>query len=123
MSYVVRDSHLEESRKWPIYSWDICKRFGAEFYHTWRWEVFTSLLIAGVVYGITVYDDPQAWKNLLVTVQASAYVLGGFAVWHILRTPFLAGNGTAAKGFRSLGFWNIGNCGIGWAAAWHCLCK
>jgi hypothetical protein len=89
MGYVVPDNHLEQSGRPIIYFWDACTKFGSELYRTWRWEVSTSLLIAAVAYGITVYDDPQARRNLVVTVEASAYVLGGFAVWHIIRTPLL----------------------------------
>jgi hypothetical protein len=86
VSRVVR---ARRSESWPEYVWDALKKFGFELYHTWRWELATSVVMACVSYGITVYDDPQAWKNLVVSIDAACYVLGGFAVLHIVRTPFL----------------------------------
>jgi hypothetical protein len=82
MAYVVKDNYLEASGNWLVYSWDACKKFGAEFYHTWRLELSTSLLIALAAYAITVYDEPQAWKNFMVTIEASALVLEKRAHWY-----------------------------------------
>ena len=112
MTYMVRDAEVSKPSEHPLlYLWDCCKRFGAEFYRTWRWELFASLLIAVADYGITVYDDPQAWKNLVVILQASAFVLGGFGVWHIIRTPFLVHRETV-KGNRVSDHWGFGILGI-----------
>jgi hypothetical protein len=101
----------EQSESWMVYLWDALKKFGFEFYHTWRWELSTSAVIAIVVYSLTRQEDASAWRNLVATALATGYVLGGFALWHIIRTPLLIHRHTIRQERVSSG-WGFGILGL-----------
>jgi hypothetical protein len=72
--------------------------FLRECYRTWRQELLTSILVALASYILMVKrHDPTAWNNFKVALIASGIVLGGFAVWHLMRTPFLLHTETVAS--------------------------
>ncbi len=72
-----------------LYYWRFCQEFGRECYRTWRWELFASLGISFTTYMITKGDDPLAWRNFKVAFLATVLTLAGFALWHLVRTPWL----------------------------------
>ena len=72
-----------------LYYWRFCQEFGRECYRTWRWELFASLGVSFTTYMITKGDDPLAWRNFKVAFLATVLTLAGFALWHLVRTPWL----------------------------------
>lgn len=64
--------------------------WGKETYRTWRWELFAALLVSGVVCAKAYIDHaPNAVSDFKTALYANAIVLGGFALWHLIRTPYL----------------------------------
>jgi hypothetical protein len=72
-----------------LYYWSFCQAFGQECYRTWRWELLASFGISVVTYLITKGDDPLAWRNFKIAFLATTLTLAGFALWHLVRTPWL----------------------------------
>lgn len=66
------------------YYWWICKHFGRECYKTWRAELFASVVV--VLFTFLIKRD---WKDLNAALLATALTLSCFAIWHLLRAPFL----------------------------------
>lgn len=63
--------------------------FFEECYRTWRSELLASVCVAGVSYVFSHQNDLSAGQNLKVAIASTTVVLGGFAAWHLIRTPFL----------------------------------
>ncbi len=72
------------SWKWWDYYWNFCKHFGMECYRTWRLELAASVLVAFFVFVLN-----GDWKDFRTALFATALALGCFAIWHLLRVPFL----------------------------------
>jgi hypothetical protein len=72
-----------------LYYWKFFLEFGRECYRTWRWELFASLGVSFLTYLITVSDDPLAWRNFEIAFLATALTLAAFALWHLIRTPWI----------------------------------
>jgi hypothetical protein len=72
-----------------LYYWRFFLEFGRECYRTWRWEVLASFGVSFISYLLTKGDDPLAWRNFQIVFLATALTLGAFALWHLLRTPWL----------------------------------
>lgn len=72
------------SWKWFHYYWQFCKHFGMECYRTWRWELFASVIV--VLFVAVISNN---WKDFRTALFATGLTLGVFAVWHLLRVPFL----------------------------------
>ncbi|GGA80937.1 hypothetical protein GCM10011507_35190 [Edaphobacter acidisoli] len=69
-----------------------------ECYSTWRQELLASTLVSAATYVLMLRShDPAAWGTFKVAIVASGIVLGGFAIWHLLRTPFLLHNETVER--------------------------
>jgi hypothetical protein len=72
-----------------LYYWRLCKKFGAECYHTWRAELLASFIVSLASYWVSKGDDPLAWRNFKVVLIATVFTLGAFALWHLVRAPWL----------------------------------
>jgi hypothetical protein len=94
-----------------LYYWRFLLEFGQECYRTWRWELLASLVVAFVTYMITAGDDPLAWRNFQIALVATAIALAGFALWHLLRTPWLVHRGSQSAE-ESTPHWALGIVGI-----------
>lgn len=94
-----------------LYYWKLCEKFGEECYRTWRAELLTSFLTSVIVYLISKGDDPLAWSNFKTASISTALTLAAFAVWHLLRTPWLVHRETIAAE-RSVGHRGFGVLGI-----------
>ncbi len=73
-----------DSWNWPRYYWNLCEIFGDECYRTWRWELFSSVVVA-VFYAVVT----RGWKDFKSALLATGLTLGCFALWHLIRVPFL----------------------------------
>jgi len=52
--------------------------------------LLASVLVSVVTYGLMSRShDPTAWSSFRMALISSGLVLGIFAVWHLVRTPFL----------------------------------
>jgi hypothetical protein len=89
VTFIFKEAKTPIGDKWFLYYWIFCKRFGAECYQTWRQELLASLIVSVIAYFLTVKYDPMAWKNFKVVLIATAVTLGAFALWHLLRSPWL----------------------------------
>ena len=73
--------------------WRYYKRFGKRFLlecgHSWRAEVYSSVLAAFAVYILTRASDQNAVANLKTALLAAGIVLAAFAGAHIFRVPVL----------------------------------
>jgi hypothetical protein len=94
-----------------LYYWKLCEKFGEECYRTWRAELLATFLISVVTYFISKGDDPFAWRNFEVALISTALTLAAFAVWHLLRTPWLVHRQTIADE-KSAAHWGFGILGI-----------
>lgn len=94
-----------------LYYWRFFLEFGQECYRTWRWELLASLVVSFLSYLITAGDDPLAWRNFQIALLATAGTLGGFALWHLVRTPWLVHRSSQAPG-ESIPHWALGIVGI-----------
>lgn|GEM_PF-5483347 len=72
------------SWKWPHYYWNLCKDFGRECYRTWRQELLASAIVIFVTLALT-----GGWKDFRTAMLATACTLGLFAIWHLVRVPWL----------------------------------
>lgn len=72
-----------------LYYWRICKRFGAECYHTWRTELLASFIVSIGTYFVSKGEDPSAWRNFRVALISIGFTLAAFALGHLVRTPWL----------------------------------
>jgi hypothetical protein len=70
--------------KWFHYYWNFCRSVGAETYKTWRWELFSSVVV--VVFTFVLGGD---WKDFRTAIGATALTLGCFIAWHVARAPWL----------------------------------
>lgn len=48
------------------------------------------MIVFIITFLLTRHQDPAAWRNLKTAFLSTALTLGGFAIWHLLRTPWLA---------------------------------
>jgi hypothetical protein len=64
-------------------------QFGSECYHTWRAELLSTVAVAVVTYILTHSSDTQARASLKTALLSVGIVLGFFALYHLLRTPWL----------------------------------
>lgn len=64
-------------------------QFWAEFYHIWRAELLSTVAIAGVAYLLKHSSDIQAGASLKIALLSVAIVLGCFALYHLIRAPWL----------------------------------
>jgi uncharacterized MnhB-related membrane protein len=76
--------------KWTSYCWNCAKHFGEECYRTYIEELVFALVIMAIAYLITRGTDPRAWADLQVAFLSSMIGLGLFALYHLIRAPFLA---------------------------------
>jgi hypothetical protein len=95
-----------------LYYWRFCQVFGQECYRTWRWEVFASFGVSVATYVLTKGDDPLAWRNFQITFVATALTLAGFALWHLIRTPWLVHRDVNSNEELTV-HWTFGVVGIG----------
>jgi hypothetical protein len=72
-------------------------QFGAECYHTWRAELLSTAAVAVVTYLLTHSSDAQAKASLKTAVLSVAIVLGCFALYHLVRAPWLIERGRVGK--------------------------
>jgi hypothetical protein len=94
-----------------LYYWRFLLEFGQECYRTWRWELLASFVVSFVTYLITTGDDSLAWKNFQIAFVATALTLAGFALWHLLRTPWLVHRSLQSTK-ESTPHWALGVVGI-----------
>jgi hypothetical protein len=94
-----------------LYYWRFLVEFGQECYRTRRWELLASVVVSFVTYRITVGDDPLAWRNFQIALVATAITLAGFALWHLLRTPWLV-HRSSQSAEESTPHWVSGIVGI-----------
>jgi uncharacterized membrane protein YidH (DUF202 family) len=71
------------------YYWHYLRVFGKQCYHTWRTELATFMLIAGIAWALTSREDPSAGTNLRIALDSAALVLIGFATVHFIRSAWL----------------------------------
>jgi hypothetical protein len=91
---------------WPHFYWKMCEHFGLECYKTWRAELLASVVIVVFTSVIT-----QQWKDFKTALLATGLTLGIFAIWHLLRTPWILhrhmhGDSTAEPG-KSAGIFGL----------------
>ena len=85
----IQEKTIESARR-RQYLWAFLHRFGKECYHTWRQELMASVLVCIAVSILQHFrGDLYAWAGLKTALLASVVVLAGFAIWHLLRTPWL----------------------------------
>src|ERR1017187_7344295 len=72
------------ARLWQSYYWLFLKELGRECYMTWRQELAASLITVLFYYAINRNDF-----DLRRGLQATAYTLALFVLWHAIRTPWL----------------------------------
>jgi hypothetical protein len=94
-----------------LYYWRFLLEFGQECYRTWRWELLASFVVSFVTYLITTGEDALAWRNFQIAFVATALTLAGFALWHLLRTPWLVHRGLQSTK-ESTPHWAFGIVGI-----------
>lgn len=94
-----------------LYYWKLCEKFGEECYRTWRAELLASFLISVVTYVISKGDDPLAWRNFKFASISIGLTLAAFALWHLLRTPWLLHRQTVADE-ESVDHWGFGVLGV-----------
>jgi hypothetical protein len=85
----VQPSDVPRVDQWFTYYWLACKRFGAECYHTWRAELFASVVVSLFIYLLSLRENRGAWKDFRTALLATAFTLGSFALWHLVRIPWL----------------------------------
>src|SRR5271155_1081881 len=70
--------------KWRQYYWALCRYLGEECYRTWRQELLASVIV--ILFTLILTGE---WKDFRTALLATACTLGAFAVWHLLRIPWL----------------------------------
>lgn len=80
-----------ETLAWYQYYWNIFKRFGAESWSTWRFEMFASLVIGfcSFLYAQAMLGDQGAWDTFKIIFLSTASGLGLMGIWHLIRAPWL----------------------------------
>lgn len=63
--------------------------FGEECYRTWRGELLASALCSGATFVITWARDQLVWSTLKTALCATALTLAGYAIWHLIKVPYL----------------------------------
>ncbi len=77
-----------------------------------------SVIVAFVSYLISAGRDPAAWKNFRIALISTALTLAAFALWHLVRTPWLIHRHTISAPTRELkDHWGFGILGISVIAA------
>jgi hypothetical protein len=66
----------------------IVKRFGLELYWSWRREVSASVAVTAISFILT-FHEKTAWESTKVALQANALLLFCFALFHLIRAPWL----------------------------------
>src|SRR4029077_13309315 len=77
------------SRTWLSYYWNFFKRLGKECNRTWRGELAAAALTATSSYLLIQRVNAVAWTNLKTAGLSMVIAVGGIALWHVLRTPWL----------------------------------
>jgi hypothetical protein len=72
------------AKHWHSYYWLFLRELGKECYGTWRQELATSVITVLFYYAINRNDF-----DLRRGLQATAYTLAAFVLWHSVRTPWL----------------------------------
>jgi hypothetical protein len=94
-----------------LYYWRFCQKFGEECYRTWRAELLASLIVSLLTYFILKGDDPLAGRNFKIALLATVLTLAGFALWHLVRTPWLVHREVSAEETPATR-WSFGIFGI-----------
>jgi hypothetical protein len=104
---------IQSSSRASTYYWEFLKRFGEEGYRTWRAEIFTGVVITGVIYLIS-WRDKTAREAALIAVEASLIVFAGFVIIQLFRTPFLLHRERVhpASGDQTVVHWRYGILGV-----------
>jgi hypothetical protein len=71
------------------YLWRFLSLFGEECYRTWRQELLASVIASFAAFVITWANDTLAWSTLKTALLATAIALATFALWHLVRVPYL----------------------------------
>src|SRR6266446_5363998 len=75
---------------WFSYYWSCVKYFGEGCYRAWREELFSAIIFMVIAYFISIGVDTKAWDDLQIAFLSSGIGLAVFALWHLIRAPFLA---------------------------------
>lgn len=94
-----------------LYYWRFFQKLGEECYRTWRWELFASFGVSFVTYLITKGDDPLAGRNFKIALIATVLTLAAFALWHLVRTPWLVHREAGAEQAPAR-HWSFGIFGV-----------
>jgi len=88
-------------RTMHAYYWDFFKRLGSECNRTWRGELAAAALVAAGSYLLIHRVNAVVWTTFKTAGLSMVIAIGGIALWHVLRTPWLlhkealsAGGGT-----------------------------
>jgi hypothetical protein len=71
------------------YWWRFLSVYGEECYKTWRQELLASVIASGATFLITWANDTLAWSTLRTALGATAITLALFALWHLVKIPYL----------------------------------
>lgn len=93
------------------YYWTFFQVFGRECYRTWRKEFLVSIITALVVCAITYRSDPRALESLKIALQSAGVVLGVFAIFHLVKTPYLVHTESGEKSVQQA-HWLFGMVGV-----------
>lgn len=66
----------------------LAKKFCELFYESWRREVFAATAVTLISYFMT-FHEKGAWYATKIALEANLTLLLGFALIHLIRTPFL----------------------------------
>lgn len=77
------------SRTVLSYYWSFFKRLGRECTRTWRGELAAAALTAAGTYLLIQRVNAAAWTSWKSVGLSMVIAVGGIALWHILRTPWL----------------------------------
>ena len=72
---------------WAYYK-ELAKEFGRLCYESWRRELFAAVFVTLIAYGLS-FRDKGAWESTKIALEANAIVLFCFAVFHLIRVPYL----------------------------------
>jgi hypothetical protein len=99
------------SAPWPTYYWSFLKRFGLESYRVLIQQVLFSFAIAVVSYYISRGVDPGS-AALKIALSAGLIVFAAYALFHLLRTPYLLYRETVQADPPIDVWWGFGILGI-----------
>ncbi len=80
---------IPEREKARRYWWRFLSVFGEECYKTWRQELLASAIASIATFFITWANDTLAWSTLRTALRATAITLAVFAIWHLVKVPYL----------------------------------